>query len=64
MREWLISLAAGDVLALITLASVVAVLHRDEQRATRARKVLRMLLVFTTGAGIAAAVKLHQAGLL
>jgi hypothetical protein len=48
----------------MTLATVVVVSHRDEQRATRARKVLRMLLMFTPGADNAATVTRHQAGLL
>lgn len=68
MRDWLISVLAGllavDILIWITLATAVAVLSRDEKRATRARHVLRMLLLFVTTVTGAVSLHLHQLGLL
>jgi Kef-type K+ transport system membrane component KefB len=67
MRDWVRDLAVGlavvDVVAVWTVAALVATLHRDEQRAARARAVLRTLLA-SVGVGAAAALRLHQLGVL
>jgi hypothetical protein len=66
MRVWLVVLvvlAVVDLLALVTLTTCVAVLNKNEQRAARARTVLRMLLAFLAGA-VAVATQLHGLGIL
>ena len=62
MRDWLIGVTVADVLALITVTGVVAIF--DRERGERAFKVLRLILGFVTGTGVAAFATLHQAGLL
>jgi hypothetical protein len=64
MRDWVAAAGAGYVLLLITFVVVVALLDRNHRRADRAVRVLRMLLVVMTGAGITGLVRLHQVGLL
>lgn len=60
MTWWPVIAAGGVFLALIVLCVLVAVLH--EKKGERARKVLRMLLLFLTGA-CSALIGLHKAGL-
>ncbi|MFI5591101.1 hypothetical protein ACIA5G_39040 [Amycolatopsis sp. NPDC051758] len=64
MPEWLIAVAAGYVLLLISFVVVVAVLDRNHRRGDRAVRVLRMLLIGATPGVAGALLKLHQAGLL
>ncbi len=62
----LIALVALVLLALITAAGAAALLTTDHRRAQRALTLLKILLgaVLGTSGVIAAAVRLHEAGLL
>ncbi|WP_157357705.1 hypothetical protein [Amycolatopsis nigrescens] len=62
MRDWLVAAVVGYALLLVAFVVVVAVLDRDQGRADRAVRVLRLLLIGTMPAG--ALIKLHDAGLL
>lgn len=60
------TLVALVLLGLITAAGAVALLATDHRRAQRALTLLKILLgaVLGTGGLIAAAIRLHEAGLL
>ncbi|MEU4675030.1 hypothetical protein AB0F91_45595 [Amycolatopsis sp. NPDC023774] len=64
MREWLIAMAAGYALVLVSFVVVVAVLDRNLRRANPAARVLRMLLLGAAPGATGVLLKMHQAVLL